>query len=72
MVCLRLPAKLGLFMGCVALTGCVRVAAYERGAVARPDMTTSDMNGRGARHATQVHEGATEGAAAAEAGCGCN
>jgi hypothetical protein len=72
MVRLRIPGQLAVFVACLALAGCVRVAAYERGAVARPDMTTSDVNGRAARHATQVHEGAIEGAAAAEAGCGCN
>jgi hypothetical protein len=72
MVRLRIPGQLGFLLACIASSGCVRVAAYERGAVARPDMTTSDLNGRAARHATQVHEGAIEGAAAAEAGCGCN
>jgi hypothetical protein len=55
--------------GCVA---CSHVAAYERAAVARPDMTTSDMAGPALQHATQVHEGATRSGAAAEAGCGCN
>jgi hypothetical protein len=55
-----------------ALWGCTHVAPYERGALARPDMTTADSDGPAARHALSVHEGATRGGAVAESGCGCN
>jgi hypothetical protein len=55
-----------------ALCGCTHVAPYERGALARPDMTAADSEGPAARHAFSVHEGATRGGAVAESGCGCN
>ena len=55
-----------------ALCGCTHVAPYERGALARPDMTTADIEGPAAHHALSVHEGATKGGAVAESGCGCN
>jgi len=72
MVRLRSAGQLALVVGLFATTACVRVAPFERGAVARPDMSPTDANGHAARHATQVHEGAMGGAGAAEAGCGCN
>jgi len=55
-----------------AVAACAHVEPYERGAVARPDMTTSDLTGTAAQHATSVHEGAARSGAAAESGCGCN
>jgi hypothetical protein len=89
MVRLRRPAKLGDVMAArghrhaaawglalllaAASAGCGHVAAYERGAIARPDMTmSSDLSGRAAEHVTAVHEGATRSGAVTEAGCGCN
>ena len=72
MVRVRLSAKLGTFVLPAAAAACVHVAPYERGAIARPDMTLSDLMGPAQKHATEVHEGATHGGAAAEAGCGCN
>ncbi|MEO6574791.1 MAG: DUF4266 domain-containing protein [Polyangiaceae bacterium] len=52
--------------------GCTHVAAYERGAVARPDMTSSELSGPAAQHVLSVHEGATRSGVVAESGCGCN
>jgi hypothetical protein len=66
-----------LFFGSIALgaplaAGCTHVAPYQRGALARPDMTTGDLGGAGEKHAVAVHEGATRSGAVAESGCGCN
>jgi hypothetical protein len=72
MVRVRFPQQLGFLALAAACGACGHVAAYERGAIARPDMTTSDLSGRAARHATEVHEGAAPSAAVSEAGCGCN
>jgi hypothetical protein len=72
MVRLRVPGQLALTALLAACGACTHVAPYERGAVARPDMTTSDLAGRAQRHATDVHEGASRTGAASEAGCGCN
>lgn len=55
-----------------ALSACAHVAPYERGALARPDMTPSAIEGPAARHAEAVREGATAPGAVAESGCGCN
>ena len=72
MVRVRLARQLALSALSMVTAGCVHVAAYERAAVARPDMTTSDLDGPAARHANEVHEGATRAGAVSEAGCGCN
>jgi len=71
MVRLRQPKQLGFFV-LVALTACAHVAPYERGAIARPDMTPADVAGRAERHAVGIHEGATRSGTVGEAGCGCN
>ena len=55
-----------------ALSACVRVPAYDRGALAEPSMTTSDLTRPGEAHARDVQEGATGGGLAAGGGCGCN
>lgn len=52
--------------------GCTHVVAYDRGALARPDMSTSEISGPAAQHVLSVHEGATRSGAVAESGCGCN
>jgi|HubBroStandDraft_1064217.scaffolds.fasta_scaffold05509_5 uncharacterized protein DUF4266 len=72
MVRMRFPRQLAFLAIAAACSACGHVAAYERGAIARPDMTTSDLSGRAAQHATEVHEGAARSGAVSEAGCGCN
>lgn len=69
---LALCLRAALAGSAVAAAGCTHVAPYERGAIARPEMTTSDLSGRAGRHATAVHEGAAPGGDVAESGCGCN
>ena len=57
----------------LSLAGCARVAPYERGKLAHPTMTTSDMAGVGEQHTRSVQEGATGGGGfSAGGGCGCN
>jgi hypothetical protein len=72
MVRMRFSKQLTSLAILCACSGCSHVAAYERGVVARPDMTASDLSGRAAQHATEVHEGAARSGAVSEAGCGCN
>ncbi len=79
MVRVRLAQQLARVLVLVGLgafgalsAGCTHVAAYERGNIARPDMTTSDVSGPAAQHVLSVHEGATRSGAVAESGCGCN
>ena len=52
--------------------GCARLPAYERGQLAHPTMTTSDLARSSEEHTRAVHEGATGGGFAAGGGCGCN
>lgn len=56
----------------LATTGCTHVAAYERGRLAHPTMTTSDLAGPAEAHVRAIHEGATGGSFEAGGGCGCN
>jgi hypothetical protein len=53
-----------------ALTGCVRVAPYERGT--HPSMTADDMSSGMDEHVRAVSEGATGGFGGGGGGCGCN
>ena len=73
---LRLAGQLRtLFMALVTTgfcAGCRHVAPYERGALARPDMTTDELAGPAARHVNTVHEGALQSGSVAASGCGCN
>jgi hypothetical protein len=55
-----------------ALTGCVRVAPYERGTLAHPTMTADDMSSGIDEHVRAVSEGATGGFGGGGGGCGCN
>jgi hypothetical protein len=55
-----------------ALTGCVRVAPYERGTLAHPSMTADDMSSGIDEHVRAVSEGATGGFGGGGGGCGCN
>ncbi len=52
--------------------GCTHVAPYERGSLAHPSMTTSDLAPASEEHVRAVHEGAVGGGFAAGGGCGCN
>ena len=52
--------------------GCASVPAYERGQLAHPTMTTSDLARSSEEHTRAVHEGATGGGFSAGGGCGCN
>jgi hypothetical protein len=51
---------------------CEHVAAYERGRLAHPTMSTADISGTGEEHVRAIHEGATGGSMGAGGGCGCN
>ncbi len=53
-------------------TACTHVAPYERGKLAGPTMTTSDLAGAGEEHVRYVQEGAVGGGSTAGGGCGCN
>jgi len=55
-----------------AASGCAGVAPYDRGRLAHPSMTTSDLAGPGESHTRAVQEGATGGGFEAGGGCGCN
>ena len=61
-----------IVIGVLLLAGCRHVAPYERGALARPDMTTSDLAGPAGRHRQVVHEGALPAGSVGASGCGCN
>jgi len=54
------------------LAGCARVPAYERGHLAHPTMTTSDLTRPSEQHVRVVQEGAAGGGFSAGGGCGCN
>jgi hypothetical protein len=53
-------------------SGCASVPAYDRGRLAQPSMTTSDLAHPSEEHVRAVQEGATGGGFAAGGGCGCN
>jgi hypothetical protein len=72
MTSLHLARQFTLALALSAVPACTHVAPYERGALARPDMTTSDVEGPAARHAMSLREGASQTGAVAESGCGCN
>jgi hypothetical protein len=63
---------LGSLIAAFVCSACTHVAPYERGRLAHPSMSVSDMNGAAAGHVYAVHEGATGGGSVAESGCGCN
>jgi hypothetical protein len=56
----------------VVSAGCAQVPAYERGQLAHPTMTTSDLARWSEEHTRAVHEGAAGGGFSAGGGCGCN
>jgi hypothetical protein len=56
----------------VLLNGCVKVAPYERGALAHPTMSAEDMASAMDEHVRALSEGATGGVSGGGGGCGCN
>lgn len=55
-----------------ALTGCVKVAPYERGTLAHPTMAMTDVSLGLDGHIRAVSEGASGGLGSGGGGCGCN
>jgi hypothetical protein len=56
----------------VSATGCVHVAAQQRGTLAQPSMTADDTATGLEAHVRAVSEGATGGLGGGGGGCGCN
>jgi hypothetical protein len=67
-----LAAALALLATASATVGCGAVPAYDRGRLAHPTMTTSDLDHPSEEHVRAVQEGATGGGFSAGGGCGCN
>lgn len=63
-----------LLVACLSLGACARVAPYERGRLARPDMEMgSHADARaGEDHARAYREGSTGAEGTSGGGCGCN
>lgn len=70
------PFEMKLFLWLAALSAscaaCANVAPYERGKLAQPSMTTSEIVPASEQHVRAVQEGAVGGGASAGGGCGCN
>ena len=69
-----LAIVLGTLMALSALSGCVRVAPYERETLARRDMELAgggDLKA-GEEHGQAYREGSSGGGDAKGGGCGCN
>ena len=64
--------SVAMVVALVATTGCSTVAPYERGKLAHPTMSASDMTGFGEAHLRAISEGATGGSGGTGSGCGCN
>jgi hypothetical protein len=58
--------------GMAAVTGCVHVAAQQRGTLAQPSMTADDTATGLEAHVRAVSEGAAGGLGGGGGGCGCN
>jgi hypothetical protein len=54
------------------LASCAGAAPYERGKLAHPTMSTSDIAGAAEEHVRAVQEGAWGGDIGVGGGCGCN
>lgn len=52
--------------------GCTKVAPYQRGMLAHPTMTTSEISIGLDAHVRAVSEGAAGGLGGGGGGCGCN
>lgn len=55
-----------------SVTGCVKVAPYERGMLAHPTMTAEEISIGLDAHVRAVSEGAAGGLGGGGGGCGCN
>jgi hypothetical protein len=66
---LVLSALISIALSSIA---CSHVAPYDRGKLAYPMMTATDLEGPAAEHVMATHEGATGGGSLAQSGCGCN
>ncbi|MCA9613646.1 MAG: DUF4266 domain-containing protein [Sandaracinus sp.] len=63
-----------LLLAAIGLSGCARVAPYERETLARRDMEPGrdgDLRG-GEEHAHAYREGSSGGGGVTSGGCGCN
>jgi uncharacterized protein DUF4266 len=67
----RLLLGLLLALGALLFGACQHVSPYQRARLAHPTMV-DDFSSVGAAHMMAIHEGATGGGSAGEAGCGCN
>jgi hypothetical protein len=69
----RLVVRVALVSAAV-LSGCARVAPYERGTLARSDMELGENPdlAAGEEHGLAYREGSSGGGAAKGGGCGCN
>jgi hypothetical protein len=67
-------SRMSLLLVVVAASGigCAGVAPYDRGRLAHPSMSTSDLAGPSEAHVRAVQEGAMGGGFEAGGGCGCN
>ena len=69
------PRALLFVLSVLALAGsvgCVKVAPYERGALAHPTMLPEGVESAMDEHVRAVSEGATGGVSGGGGGCGCN
>ena len=66
--------RLVLAVLCLAAAGCVQVAPYQRGYLARPDMAMDASPGmvRAMERTYVAKEAAVGGASVGGGGCGCN
>jgi hypothetical protein len=60
-----------LVIAALGLVACQHVSPYQRARLAHPTMV-EEFSSPAAAHMVAIHEGAIGGAAAGEAGCGCN
>src|SRR5207248_1710346 len=63
--------RIVLFVTCDVMSAVHMVAAVQRAKLAHPTMVDS-FDSVGAAHMVAIHEGASGGGSAGEAGCGCN
>ncbi len=65
---------LGMALLVLALAGCVEVAPYQRGYLARPDMALDPSPGtaKAIEKTYSAKEAASGGASVGGGGCGCN
>ncbi|WP_338763136.1 DUF4266 domain-containing protein [Massilia sp. METH4] len=71
---MKAPAALALCAGLAALSGCGTVQPWEKGKLARPEMTFGGdlLETRYAEHIYTSREAASGGSGVGGGGCGCN